>query len=180
MLPNHRLMKTHVHQLKEVLSERFDKEELIDRLEQDPQLLQEAIDLMFSNKEPYSWRSAWVLKDYFRNHKKLVNRYLNSILEVLPKAGDSLQRELLHIAELSSPDDEQEGRLFEVCLTNWESICKKGSVRHVSFTILVKIIRRYPELVNELKHALDPEYLDTLSPGIRKAVEKQIATLDLE
>jgi hypothetical protein len=160
--------------LRAILSGRFDRDELVQQIHTDVGLRDEAIQLMLQIEQPYGWRAAWVMKEYFRMHKSQVYRYLNRILKLILNTDDSHQRELLHIVEVAELDDEQEGMLFDICLTLWESIGKKGSVRHVSFNLLARIIKKYPELKNEIQHLVTEEYLEPLSPGIRKAVEKEI------
>ena len=63
-----------------------------------------------------------------------------------------------------------EGTLFDSCLFAWEDVKKQPSVRYNALLILQKIAIKHPDLCRELSHLAQPQYLETLSPAIRKSV----------
>lgn len=71
-------------------------------------------------------------------------------------------------------DEAYEGQLFDLCISLWENIQKKPSIRYTAFRFLVKITDKHPELSKELDFLLEPSYFETLSPGVKKGVYKML------
>ena len=67
-----------------------------------------------------------------------------------------------------------QGQLFDLCISLWENILKKPSIRYTAFRFLVKITNKHPELRKELDFLLEPRYFETLSPGVKKGVYKML------
>jgi len=56
----------------------------------------------------------------------------------------------------------------------WETPSKSSSVRYFAFQFIVSTVKKYPALKQEIDFLTQPEYLDSLSPGIRKGLENRI------
>ena len=69
---------------------------------------------------------------------------------------------------------EQEGYLFDLCVSLWEQPEKKPSVRFTAFKFINKTARNYPDLANEILLLGQDKYMRTLSPGVRRSIEKMI------
>ena len=69
---------------------------------------------------------------------------------------------------------EYESVLFGVCISIWEKINKKPSVRFTAFKIIVKIAKEHPELSHEIIFLTQNQYLDSLSPTVKKSISKMI------
>jgi len=70
--------------------------------------------------------------------------------------------------------EEDEGFLFNVCVSVWETINKAPSVRLTALKLIVKIAGKYPDLANEIKFLTREHYLDSLSPAVIKSISKLI------
>jgi len=71
-------------------------------------------------------------------------------------------------------NEQQEGVVFDLCMNMWETIQKAPSVRHTAFKMIVRITEKYPDLKKEIAFITRNHYLETLSPGIRRSVEKMV------
>ncbi len=71
-------------------------------------------------------------------------------------------------------NEEYEGFLFDVCMTVWEKINKRPSVRLTAFKSIVKIAKKYPDLSNEITLITQNEYMDSLSPGVKRSISRMI------
>ncbi|MFO7922173.1 MAG: hypothetical protein R6U58_00595, partial [Bacteroidales bacterium] len=67
-----------------------------------------------------------------------------------------------------------EGCLFDLCITIWEKIHYRPSVRWHAFNTIVGIAKRHPYLFNEINFLTEDHYLDTLSPGIKNSIDRMI------
>lgn len=164
------LMETH---LEHVLMA-FNKQEMMAWLETHPENFAEAVHLAVADKQPYSWRAAWLLWSCMEDNDPRIRPYVSEIIECLEIKRDGHQRELLKILYRMDLSEEQEGLIFNLCMNVWEKVGKAPSVRHNAFRMIVRIASKYPDLFNEITLITQNHYLETLSPGVRRSVMKMI------
>ena len=70
--------------------------------------------------------------------------------------------------------EELEGSLFNHCVTVWEKISKKPSVRYNAFKIIVKIAKKHPDLSQEIGFLIQDQYMESLSATVKKSISKMI------
>ena len=163
--------------LEELLEIRMEKTAKVKWIADRPKEYPNLIATALSNTQPMGWRAAWLLRDTMAKADKRVIPYTDKILAVLPALPEGHQRELLKCVEVLPLDDEQEGQLFDLCVGIWERIGKQPSIRSVALKLLVQIAKKYPELVGELDHLGADEYMEPLSPGIRRSCERMFDDL---
>lgn len=158
--------------LESILLERIEKDKMVAYLKNNPESIGEAIHLSLDNKEPLSWRAAWILEHSISKNDARLTPFIDKIIEVLPSKKDGHQRELLKLLEKLKLGDDQEGVLYDVCISIWQKTGKSPSVRSFAFRFIHKMVLKYPELKSEVKHFTQDEYLKSLSPGIKKSMVK--------
>lgn len=152
----------------------FSKEKMINYFTAHIEVIDEAISLAISDKQPFSWRSAWLIGSSIKiNDKRLINRVDEIILSITNKK-DGHQRELLKILEKLDLNSEQEGKLLNICLNIWETINKTPSIRYTAFKTILRIAKNYPELANEIDYLLNNQYTSTLSSGIKHSLNRLV------
>jgi hypothetical protein len=72
-------------------------------------------------------------------------------------------------------NDDNEGKLFDICVNIWEKIGKQPSVRYNAFKLIVKIVRNHPDLSKEIIFLTESHYTDSLSDTVKKSIFKMIA-----
>ena len=164
--------------LEQILTSSY-KDEMISFMDSHPEYFEEAIELAISNKQPYSWRAAWLLWSCMEENDKRIQGYIKNIINTITTKKDGHQRELLKILLQMELNEEQEGYLFNVCMTVWEKINKKPSVRFTAFKFIIKIAKKHPDLSNEIAFFTQNQYLDSLSPGIKRSLSIMIKELTL-
>ncbi len=155
----------------------LNKADMISFINNNPECFEKAVKLSFVDKQPCSWRAAWLLWSCMEENDKRVRKYLKEIINALPLVKDNQFRELLIVLRKMEIDDKYEGKLFNICVNAWENIGKQPSVRHNAFRIIVKIIKKYPELINEITFLTEPHYVDCLSAGVKNSVNKMISEI---
>lgn len=148
----------------------FYKDEMISFLEIHPEFFTEAIELAIKDEQPFSWRSAWLLWSCMEINDKRIRKSIDKILTALPSKQDGHQRELIKILLQMRLNERQEGKLFNICLTIWESLNKKPSVRYTAFKFIIEMTKKYPELNKEIQYLTQEHYLESLSPGIKNSI----------
>lgn len=150
------------------------KDEMISYMSTHPEDFDEAIKLAISDKQPYSWRAAWLLWSCMKENDQRIQGYIKNIIKTITTKKDGHQRELLKILLQMELNEEHEGSLFNICVSVWEKINKKPSVRFTAFRFLIKLAKKHPELSNEITLLTQSQYMDSLSPSVKKSLSKMI------
>ncbi len=114
------------------------KDEMISFMDSHPEFFEEAIELALVDKQPFSWRAAWLLWSCMEENDKRIRKYLKKIIDSLKSKDDGHQRELLKILLQMELKEEYEGILFNLCMDIWEQINKKPSVRITALKFIIK------------------------------------------
>ena len=75
-----------------------------------------------------------------------IHSYVEKIIGTLPTKCDDQLRELLIILQRMELSDDYEGKLFDICVNIWEKKGKQPSVRYNAFKLVVKIVKKHPDL----------------------------------
>ncbi|MBT8380178.1 MAG: hypothetical protein KJN64_13200 [Ignavibacteria bacterium] len=154
------------------------KDEMISFMHSHPEYFDEAIELAVGDKQPYSWRAAWLLWSCMEENDKRVKKYTTKIVDTLKAKDDSHQRELLKILLKMDLSEKYESILFDHCMDIWEGINKPPAVRVNALKFIVKIAKKHPELAKEISFLTENHYLESLSPGAKNSVSKLMRELD--
>ncbi len=154
------------------------KSDLIAYIELHPEDFEELVELSVSDKQPYSWRAAWLLWSCMANNDKRIHKYIKKIIEILAYRNDNQQRELLMILQRMAISTAYEGRLFDLCINIWTNINKNSSLRFNAFKIMYAISKKYPELSSEIKLMTDDCYTGNLSDNVKKSIHKILRKQD--
>ena len=150
------------------------KTDMILFLKSHPEHFKEAIELAISDKQPYSWRSAYLLWSCIEENDARVKKYVKSIIASIKSKNDGHQRELLKILYQMELEEKHEGVLFDICINIWQQINKTPSVRMTALKFIIKIANKHPDLSKEIDLITDEHYLKTLSPGVKRSILKLI------
>lgn len=154
------------------------KDEMISFMAKHPEAFDEAIQLAVADKQPYSWRAAFVLWSVIQNNDVRIQKHIKRIVKTVKEKSDGHQRELLKILLMMELDEKYKGELFNICMNVWEQINKAPSVRVNALKLIIKIANKHPELKKEISFLAQDHYLESLSPGARHSVRKLMNELD--
>lgn len=159
--------------LSEQLATRQPTEVWLKLFEEHPSYFEEAIVLAKTDQADVAWRATWLLGKSMKKNDPRLTAHNADFIQALAGKKDGHQRELLKVLEKLPLDEEQEGYLFDQCMTIWETVNKSPSVRSFAMKFIFKVCQKHPELKSEIEFLLQDEYLESLSAGIRKSIEKQ-------
>ena len=154
------------------------KDEMISFMNSHPEFFDEAVELAVSDRQPYSWRAAWLLWSVIEVNDKRIKKFIKRIVNAAKTKSDSHQRELLKILLMMELDEKYEAVLFDICMGIWEQISKAPSVRVNALKLIIKIANKHPELKKEISFLAQDHYLDSLSPGARHSVKKIMSEIN--
>lgn len=150
------------------------KDGMISFLTTNPEHFDEAISLAIIDKQPYSWRAAWILWSCMVENDIRIQAHIKNLISAIESKKDGQKRELLKILLMMEIDEENEGVLFNICIGIWENILYKPALRFTAFMVILKIAKKYPDLKTEIKFYTQNQYIETLSGGIRNSINKHI------
>lgn len=156
------------------------KADMISYLESHPDAFGEAIRLALSDKQPYSWRAAWLLWSCMERNDHRIKKHIKDIINTLTVKNDDQQRELFIILHKMELDEEYEGVLFNICVDVWGKVNKQPSVRYNAFKLIIKIAKKYPDLSHEIDILTLDQYMNSLSDTVKKSISKMIKGLKRE
>jgi len=151
---------------------------MISFMHANPEFFDEAINLAIADRQPYSWRAAWLLWSCLEENDKRFRKYIKKIVDSLKTKNDGHQRELLKILLQMELKEEYEGILFNLCMDIWEQINKTPSVRITALKFIIKIAKKHPDLSQEISFLTQDHYLESLSPGIKHSVSRMMKELN--
>lgn len=147
-------------------------------MNQFPEEFESIVALTITDEKPICWRAAWVVQTFMEQDDERVQPYVDAILQIIPQKEDGHQRELLKILAQMNLNDDRESILYDECVAIWESVRKKPGTRYFAFQQMVKMVEKYPELMQEIHAVTQPQHINTLSPGVRQGVVKLIQQLN--
>lgn len=150
------------------------KEGMISFLKMHPSHFDEAIQLAISDKQPYSWRAAFLLWGCMEENDIRIRKYVRSFVDSIKTKKDGHQRELLKILYKMEINEKYEAQLFNICMNLWEQIDKDPSVRITALKFIIKLVKKYPELLAEIMVLTQDQYLESLSPGVKRSANRII------
>ncbi|MCW8848679.1 MAG: hypothetical protein OQJ81_01770 [Melioribacteraceae bacterium] len=153
------------------------KDGMISFLNAHPEVYDEAVQLAISDKQPYAWRSAWLLWSCIEKNDKRIRKHIKEIVKAVATKNDGHQRELIKILHQMELSEKHESILFNICINIWEQIGKTPSVRITALRFILKMAEKHPELLNEIVWLVEDHYLESLSPGVKRSVQKLISNL---
>lgn len=153
------------------------KDEMISFLNSQPEYFEEAIKLAITDNQPYAWRSAFILWSSMEKNDKRIQKYAKSIVDNIKTKKDGHQRELLKILYKMELKDKHEGQIFDICMNLWEQNSKTPSVRMTAFKSIIKISKKHSELLEQIDLLLQDQYIESLSPGVKRSINKMMNEL---
>ena len=159
---------------------RFQKAEMLKYMDAHPEDFEKAIQVAVSDEDHASWRAAWLVHTCMEDNDERLRPNLAKLVSAIDGKKDGHQRELMKILLRMDLDEDAESYLFDHAVTLWESVKKTPSVRYIAFRVMVKVAEHYPELVHEILVLTQPQYINSLSPGIKNSILKMIRKLEEE
>jgi hypothetical protein len=154
----------------EIMIETKYKEELVEYFRANPESIIDAAELALGEDHNISWRAAWLVQSVIKKNDERIRPFIDKFIEVLPERHDSHQRELMKLLMKMKLDEEQQAKLFDHCMSIWEDLSRKQSVRYYAFKTILQIAEEYEELKQEIQFLLQDHYLESMSFGIKRSI----------
>ena len=162
----------------ELVLARYQKAEMLEYMASHPEDFEKAVQIAISDEVHACWRAAWIVTNIMEDNDERIRPYIDELVSAIDGKEAGHQRELMKILLRMELSEDQESYLFDHSVTLWESVKLTPSVRYIAFRIMVKVAEHYPELKHEILVLTQPQYINSLSPGIQNSIRKMIRELE--
>jgi len=122
----------------------------------------------------WSWRCAWLIACFIQDLREDIDRKRLELLAVIEEKASGHQRELLRIIAGLDLDKNELGMLYDCCLNIWTDVHTSSGTRSLAMDQMMRVASELPEFNGELKAVSGPEFMASLSSGIRRSLEKKL------
>ena len=159
------------------LTTRIHKESLLEKIKASESNIEKLFQWSLSTEQPLGWRATWMMKQLLRKNDPRLVPFVAPALDRFMEFNESQKREWLRTLLDQQISEDEEGKLFDLCINEWKKIHNHPALRSTAIQHLIKIIKKFPELKGELNHLMEAAYLESLSPAIKKSAMKQWQSL---
>jgi hypothetical protein len=163
--------------LASLFKDKRQKQLIVEQLNNQPKYFKSVFEFSLLDDEPMAWRAAWLMRDCLvKNDERLSGKGL-LLTKAIKGKTEGHQREILKNLDFISLEEDFEGYLFDACMTIWETLSCIPSTRMTAFKTMMRVAEKYPELKQDLKLLTEPEYTESLTPGIAATLRKELKKL---
>lgn len=168
--------------MREELLKEFSKSHtvhLAKKIGADQAAFDEMVELMLHDEIKVTQRAAWVVSHCFDDYPWLIEKHLETLIDNLANTStDTVKRNTVRILQFVDIPDDLLGITADTCFSLLNSSKESIAVRAHCMTILFNVVKKYPEMKEELKVSIEDQ-LPFASAGIKnrglkilKAIEK--------
>ena len=142
-----------------------------------PELFDELVEIYLRNEEPVSRRAVWAVDTVAEKLPKLLERYIDSIAEALPRFEyDGLKRLSLRMLSRLPLPQKYFGELMNICFDWLISPKESVAVKIYAMEILYRMSGMEPELKKELADSIEWRITEG-TPGFKSRGKKTLNKL---
>jgi len=138
-----------------------------------PLRLEEVWKIALGDKS-WSWRCAWLIACFIQDLQEYIHPKRLELLAVIEQKAPGHQRELLRIIARIDLARDELGMLYDCCLNIWTDVHTSSGARSLAMDQMMRVASELPEFNGELKAVSGAEFLESLSSGIRRSLEKKL------
>ena len=125
-----------------------------------PERFAELMKCFFDKEYRTAQRAAWPVSYCVQRNPELIKPYFKKLLDNLSKSGlhDSIPRNTIRLMQYAQVPEKFHGRVMDICFKYISSPTAAVAIKAFSLTVLQKMAKRYPEIVNEIKLNIDERW----------------------
>jgi len=124
----------------------------------DQEAFDELIDLFIHDEYRVTQRAAWVVSHCVDQHPWLIEKHLEPIiLNLQNNVNDAVKRNTVRVLQFVDIPEDLMGITAEICFDYLNSGKEPVAIKAHSMTVLFNIIKKFPELKEELKLSIEDQ-----------------------
>jgi hypothetical protein len=120
---------------------------------EDPSIIKELIQIMDKGETRLSQNAAWPISHITDANPNVFVEHQKKLLALLRRTDmhPAVHRNVIRIFHFLKVDEKQEGELLDICFHFLNTKETPIAVKHWSIHIILKLSKKHPDLLNELK-----------------------------
>jgi hypothetical protein len=148
-------------------------DEAVDIVLAQPAKRAELIALALTDNQPMAWHACWVMNHAADKDKSVFQSAIPRLIEFLPKVtSESQKREILRTISKHIIPEDYEVQIYDYCLEMMKSKKEAIGIKGHCLVILKKMIKKYPDLNDEVKLTLTEILPYIESTGLRFQIKR--------
>lgn len=116
------------------------------------------IDIIYKEKAPLPQRASWLLNVVNDKHPELLQPYLSKFIDTIEQFQvDGVKRNMACVLARQNIPEKLQGKAVDVCFRLMLSPHETVVVKTEAMQTIANIAAHFPELINELKTAIDDQ-----------------------
>jgi len=154
------------------------RDEIVNYVGKSPKRMKALMYYFFHDEWRYNQRASWAMMHVTMKQPQLAMPYYQQLLDNLndPK-HDAVVRNTLRIFEDNPIPEFLEGELMDKCFAYLLNQKEANAIRIFSMTVLLKIVKKYPELAFELRETLEDQLTYEVSAGFKSRATRTLKAL---
>jgi len=118
-------------------------------------------------------RAAWPITYCVEDHPEFVKKHFAKVLKALEKPGvhDSVKRNSIRFLQYIDIPKRFHGQVMDICFRFFSSPTEAVAIKAFSITVLQKLAKLYPEIINEIKLIIEERW-DYETPAFKARAKK--------
>lgn len=105
-------------------------------------------------------RAAWPISYCVEDHPELIKKHFGDLLKALEKPGahESVKRNSIRLLQYADVPKRYHGQVMDICFRYISSPTEAVAIKAFSITVLQKLAKLYPEIINEIKLIIEERW----------------------
>lgn len=116
------------------------------------------IDIIYNGKAPLPQRASWIISSVSEKHPELVTPYVPLLIDSVKSFKiDGIKRNIQNALTKQSIPEDYQAKTIDICFEFMLDPKETVAVKVLSMQIIANLCKVYPELISELKAAIDDQ-----------------------
>jgi uncharacterized membrane protein len=116
------------------------------------------IDIVYNGKAPLPQRASWIISSVSEKHPELVTPYVPQLIDTVKSFKiDGIKRNIQNALTKQSIPEDYQAKTIDICFEFMLDPKETVAVKVLSMQIIANLCKVYPELIPELKAAIDDQ-----------------------
>lgn len=116
------------------------------------------IDIIYNGKAPLPQRASWIISSVSEKHPELVTPYVPLLIDSVKSFKiDGIKRNIQNALTKQSIPEDYQAKTIDICFEFMLDPKETVAVKVLSMQIIANLCKVYPELIPELKAAIDDQ-----------------------
>lgn len=139
----------------------------------DQKRFDELFNLFLNDEYRVIQRAAWPVTYSVEDHPEFIEKHFAKLLKALEKPGahDSVKRNSIRFLQYVDIPERFHGQVMDICFRYISSPMEATAIKAFSITVLQRLARLYPEIINEIKLVIEERW-DYETPAFKVRARK--------